>query len=216
MKTVIAIDGPAASGKSSVARKLADTLGFSLVNSGSFYRVVTWWVLQSQLPFDQPAQITAALEKAHCNAGFSNTNSFFKINDLDGEGLLHSEEVNRAVSSVARLDIVRSLVTSHLRALASERDVVVEGRDIGSVVFPETRHKFYIDASPEVRQQRRAAQGQQDMVAERDRVDSSRTNAPLTVAPGAVVIDSTHLPVEGVVAEILRLLPQQGLPVPAK
>ena len=120
--------------------------------------------------------------------------------------------VNRAVSPVARLDSVRSLVTSHLRTLASERDVVVEGRDIGSVVFPETRHKFYIDASPEVRQQRRAAQGQQDVVAERDRVDSSRTNAPLTIASGAVVIDSTHLPVEGVVAEILRLLPQQGLP----
>ena len=98
-----------------------------------------------------------------------------------------------------------------MRGYARDHDLVMEGRDIGSVVFPDTPYKFYIDASPEVRLCRRAAQGQRDEIAARDRADSSRRASPLTIAEGACVIDSSNLTIEGVVAEIIRRLKVKGL-----
>jgi CMP/dCMP kinase len=111
---------------------------------------------------------------------------------------------------------VREKLTSHLRDLARQRDVVVEGRDIGSVVFPDTPFKFYIDASQKVRQRRRRAEGQKDEIALRDRVDSSRPNAPLMIPRGALLIDTTHLTVDGVVDEILQHLKAKGLFIPGR
>ena len=129
---------------------------------------------------------------------------------------LREDEVNRAVSPVSLVPTVRERLTNHLRDLASQRDVVVEGRDIGSIVFPETPFKFYIDASQNVRQRRRKAEGQDDQIALRDRIDSSRSNAPLKIAQGAIFIDSTHLTVDGVVDEIIRHLRAKGLSVPGR
>jgi cytidylate kinase len=100
-----------------------------------------------------------------------------------------------------------------MRETARENNIVVEGRDIGSIVFPDTPYKFYIDASPEVRQRRREAEGQHDEIAARDRADSSRVAAPLVIAEDALVIDSSHLTIDGVVGEIIGRLKMKGLPI---
>lgn len=121
---------------------------------------------------------------------------------------LNSDPVNRAVSLVARVAEVRSRLVADQRALVSLGSLVMEGRDIGSVVFPDSPHKFYIDASEEVRAARRAAQGHTDQVAERDRLDSTRKTSPLVVPDGAVVIDNSHLTLEQAVDAVQAKLPQ--------
>jgi CMP/dCMP kinase len=206
MSTVIAIDGPAASGKSSVARLLAQKIGFAYVNSGNFYRTATWWLLREGVDLSKTSAVEEAIARATITAGFENGEAFFRLNGEDGLSFLHGDEVNRGVSHAARVSAVRDAVTGNLRLLGQQHDVVVEGRDIGSVVFPDTPFKFYIDASPEIRQQRRAAQGQQDQVTERDRIDSSRANAPLTIAPDAVVLDSTHFSISEVMEQAFERL----------
>jgi len=216
MKTLIAIDGPAASGKSSVARELATRLGFSYVNSGAFYRTVTWWVLHRGLDPADVDGIATALSAAAIASGFDGDQAFVTLDGETAAAFQRDDAVNRNVSPVSRVPAVRAVLMEHFHALARERDLVVEGRDIGSVVFPDTPYKFYIDASPEVRKQRRQAQGQQDEIAQRDRADSSRPNAPLTIAEDALVVDSTHLTVDGVVGEIIGRLKLQGLAQPAR
>jgi cytidylate kinase len=104
-------------------------------------------------------------------------------------------------------------VVQEMRKYARRRDLIVEGRDIGSVVFPETPYKFYVDASPAVRRRRRAAEGQRDEIAMRDRADSLRRISPLIIAKDAQVIDTSHLTIEGVVKEIIARLKKMGLPI---
>jgi cytidylate kinase len=115
------------------------------------------------------------------------------------------------VSPLAAVPSVRDTVNARLRTLATEHDLVMEGRDIGSVVFPDTPWKFYLDASPEERARRRAKEGAVDSVAERDRLDSTRATAPLTIPEGAIVIDTTYLDLEGVIAAVLGRLDAEGL-----
>jgi len=126
---------------------------------------------------------------------------------------LRDARVNREVSQVSAIPQVRSVVDELMRESAVHNDLVVEGRDIGSIVFPNTPFKFYIDASPEVRQRRREAEGLRDEIAARDRADSSRVAAPLVIAEDALVIDSSHLTIDGVVGEIIGRLKIKGLPV---
>ena len=205
---VIAIDGPAASGKSSVGRGVAAKFGFLFVSSGHFYRAFAWGALRDAISPDQaPAWITGRrLEVRRHDAGVSLI--------LDGEDATpHLSEAATAamVSPLAAVSAVRDAVNARLRTLASEHDLVMEGRDIGSVVFPETPWKFYLDASPEERERRRAKEGVSDKVAERDRLDSTRKTAPLTIPAGAQVIDTTHLDLEGVIGEVLARLGGEGL-----
>ncbi|MFZ0710016.1 MAG: (d)CMP kinase [Terrimicrobiaceae bacterium] len=216
MKTVVAIDGPAASGKSSVAREISSRLGYSYVDSGAFYRAMTWWILDRNADPTSADEVTALVAESRLESGFEENDAFLRIDGVDATPHLRDHEVNRSVSPVSLVPAVRESLTSHLRDLASRRDVVVEGRDIGSIVFPDTPFKFYIDASQKVRQQRRNAEGRDDEVAQRDLIDSSRPNAPLRIARGALVIDSTHLTVEGVVHEILRHLKAKGLSIPQR
>lgn len=213
MKTVVAIDGPAASGKSSVARKVSAQLGFSYIDSGAFYRAITWWILRCQADPESHPQVSAAIGESKIESGFAGKEAYLRIDGFDPKPHLREENVNRAVSPVSVIPAVRECLTGHLRKLAEQRDVVVVGRDIGSVVFPDTPFKFYIDASQKVRQQRRNAEGQDDEIALRDRIDSSRAHAPLTVARGAIVIDSTHLSVQRVVDEMIRQLDAKGLAI---
>jgi len=210
--TVIAIDGPAASGKSSVATRLARRMGFAHVNSGAMYRAVTWEILRQQLDIAHPEQIEAAVQRMSVDSGFSESgDSFIRINSELPDIELQTLEVNQSVSSVASIASVRNLVNRQLHNLARQRAIVSEGRDIGSVVFPDTPHKFYLDASPEIRRQRRASQGQGDTIEQRDLLDSTRANAPLKVASGAHVIDTSHLTLEGVVDKIVEILELSGL-----
>lgn len=208
---VIAIDGPAASGKSSVARELAKKIGFVYVNSGAMYRAVTWHVLQQKIDPADADRVVAAVEAAAIVCDLQNNQSRILIDDVDPSDRLRDDRVNDGVSLVSRLPRVREILVARMRDYARAHDLVMEGRDIGSVVFPGTPHKFYIDASPEVRAQRRALQGERDAIAARDHADSSRPASPLVVAKDAEFIDTSTLSIAEVVDEIIRRLKLQGL-----
>jgi cytidylate kinase len=210
---VVAIDGPAASGKSSVARELAGRLGFAYVNSGAIYRAITWHVLQKAIDPGDTVRVGQALESIKIACRLENDDSRIFIDDADPTDRLHEDRVNEAVSRVSRVPSVRGIVVRQMRDYARSYDLVVEGRDIGSVVFPDTPYKFYLDASPKVRLRRRAAQGQRDEITLRDHADSSRLVSPLIVAQDAHVIDTSVLTIEGVVNEIINRLEQKGLHV---
>lgn len=207
---VIAIDGPAASGKSSVARALAARHGFAFVNSGSLYRAMAWGLIEEGVDVEDEDAVRRSCAGIDLRTGLEDGASWVAVGGQRLGGELESPEVNAAVSRSARVPAVRALVVAHLRAFAQESPLVMEGRDIGSVVFPDTPWKFYIDASEEVRQQRRAAQGQADNVRDRDRADSSRKSAPLVVPDGAVVIDSSELGIDEVVARIVAAMREAG------
>ena len=207
---VIAIDGPAASGKSSVAWQLADRLGFVYVNSGAMYRAVTWHVLDRGIDPADATGIALLLEKTRVVCDLENNESRILIDGVDVAKHLRDVRVNEGVSLVSSVPRVRELLVARMRAYALDHDLVMEGRDIGSVVFPGTPYKFYIDASPEIRFRRRAAQGQPDQIAARDRADSSRRDSPLTIAPDAAVIDSSEFTIAEVVDQIMAQLQAKG------
>jgi CMP/dCMP kinase len=208
---VVAIDGPAASGKSSVARQLAKRIGFDYVNSGAMYRAVTWHVLQHAIPPGDGGAIARLLQTSRIDCDLADDGSRILIDGVDPAKHLRDDRVNDEVSFVSSVPRVREILVAKMRAYASDGDVVMEGRDIGSVVFPATPYKFYIDASPEVRLRRRIAQGQRDQIAARDRADSSRPASPLVVAEDAHIIDSSHRTIEGVVGEIIDQLKMKGM-----
>jgi cytidylate kinase len=208
---VVAIDGPAASGKSSVARELAKRIGFDYVNSGAMYRAVTWHVLQHGISPDDGDAISRLLETSRIDCAFDHNGSRILIDGVDPTEHLWDERVNEEVSLVSRVPRVREILVAKMRASGCDRDVVMEGRDIGSVVFPETPYKFYIDASPEVRLRRRIAQGLRDQIAARDHADSSRPTSPLVIAEDAHVIDSSSLTIEEVTNEIIGRLKMKGM-----
>ncbi len=210
---VIAIDGPAASGKSSVARALARKLGYVYVNTGAMYRAVTWLAVSKGVPPKDAVRMQQLLHFTEFQCGIENSASTILLDGVDPTPFLVVEEVNANVSAVASHPEVRRLLVAKQRVYGSENDIVMEGRDIGSAVFPETPYKFYIDASPEVRAMRRARQGLQDSITARDKIDSTRRTSPLTIAEDAHVIDSSNLTVEGVVGEIFGRLKQKGLPL---
>lgn len=207
---VIAIDGPAASGKSSVARELARRLSFVYVNSGAMYRAITWSVLNAGIDPADENRIVELIRKLSFGRTLADSEFHLLVDEVDLTKYLHEDRVNAEVSRVSTVPEVRKVVVRAVRRCAMKHDAVVEGRDIGSVVFPDTPFKFYIDASPEVRAQRRAAQGHRDEIARRDQADSSRAASPLIVAKDADVIDTSHMTVEAVVHEIVkRLRPRQ-------
>jgi cytidylate kinase len=210
---VVAIDGPAASGKSSVARELARRLGFIYVNSGAIYRAITWYLLEKDINAEDSDRIAQALESAAVNCCIRDSEARILVDDVDPADHLRDDRVNESVSRVSRLSLVRQIVGQKLHERAQNHDLVVEGRDIGSVVFPETPYKFYVDASPEVRLRRRAAQGERDEIAMRDHADFSRSVSPLVIAEDAHVIDTSHLTIEAVISEIVARLTQMGLKV---
>jgi cytidylate kinase len=213
VRHIIAIDGPAASGKSSVARALARRLGFAYVNSGALYRAVTWHILQRGIDLHNPAAIGSAIDLTQIDCDLREGESCIRIDGVNPSLHLRDDNVNSSVSLVSSVPRVREILGEKMRAYARRLDVVMEGRDIGSAVFPDTPFKFYIDAPPDVRARRRQVQGERDEITARDRIDSSRQTAPLMIAADADVIDTSHLTIDGVVEKILRRLNEKGLPV---
>jgi cytidylate kinase len=210
--SVIAIDGPAASGKSTVARKLARRLGFSYVNSGALYRGIAWLAHWHKIPPSDASAVCTRIRQSVFNFDLRGKELIILIDGESPEPHLRDEQVNRTVSAISAIAEVREFLVAHLREFLTRDNLVMEGRDIGSMVFPDTLYKFYIDASLEVRAQRRAVQGQRDDLFFRDRADSSRRASPLTIAEDAHVIDSSSLTIDGVVGEIVGRLKMKGLP----
>lgn len=177
------------------------------------YRAVTWHVLQHSIAPDDADAVARFVENSRIDCELGDDGSRILIDGFDPAEHLQDDPVNAEVSRVSRIPRVREVLVAKMRACAKDHDVVVEGRDIGSVVFPGTPYKFYIDASPEVRLRRRAGQGQRDQVLARDLADSSRSVAPLVVARDAHVIDSSNLSIEGVVDEMIGRLKMKGMKI---
>ena len=211
----IAIDGPAASGKSTLARLLAQRLGLVMVNSGAMYRAITWKTLDLNInPHDHPA-VAAMLDRIDIQCGSDGITSTITIDGVDPGDALRSEQVNSNVSIVAAIPAVRDRLIHLQRAYLLHSSVVMEGRDIGSVVFPDTPFKLYVDAAEHVRAARRGDEGLVDSIAKRDAADSNRATAPLIVAEGAAVLDTSEHSIESGVDAAIEILKQQGLPIPA-
>jgi cytidylate kinase len=212
---VIAIDGPAASGKSSVARALARRLKFHYVNTGAMYRAVTWLAVARGVPPADTTAVRAMLDSTVIECSFDATGeSTILLDGMDPGPHLNDASVTASVSTIASIPEVRRRLVAKQRECAKDSDVVMEGRDIGSAVFPETPYKFYIDATLEVRAARRMKQGVADRIEARDRQDSSRPMSPLIIAEDAHVVDSSHLTIDGVVGEIIGRLKLKGLALP--
>jgi cytidylate kinase len=198
---LIAIDGPAGAGKSTVSRAVAERLGLDRLDTGAMYRSVAWEALRQGVdPADQAAvgAIAAAADISVAKE--------VAINGVDVTHAIRTPEVSRAVSIVAaNPDVRRELVARQRRWAGERKGGVVEGRDIGSVVFPDATLKVYLTASPEERARRRHDESA-DGVATRDRLDSTRLASPLTQAPDAHVLDTTGRSVEDVVEEVLSWL----------
>ena len=206
----VAIDGPAASGKSTVAKRLAESLGLVMVNSGAMYRAVTWQVLQEGIDPENRAAVLEAMSRMRIDCGVKNNLSTIAINDRLLTTEIRSAGVNEHVSKVASILEVRESLVAMQRDYLEEYDVVMEGRDIGSVVFPDTPFKLYVSASEEVRAARRAKEGESDEVAKRDAQDSNRKASPLKVADGSIVIDSSDLTIDGTVEAAREALIKLG------
>ncbi|MGQ4807130.1 Cytidylate kinase [Candidatus Entotheonellaceae bacterium PAL068K] len=211
---VVAIDGPSGAGKSTVAKQLASVLGYRYVDSGAMYRAVGWVVHSSAESWDDGAAIVALLERMKIEITFLHGRPEVWGNDRQITGDLRSEAVARAASAVAKQAVVRQVITSQLRRLRCQADLVMEGRDIGTVVFPDATVKFYLDAPLEVRAQRRfleMQQVEQEMpfehvacaVAARDAQDLNRVLAPLRSASDARVIDTTDFTIDELVQRML-------------
>lgn len=204
---VITIDGPAASGKSSIARLVAHRLGFTYVNTGNMYRAMTWAVLQAGVDPQDAEAVRAAADGIGIESPVVEGKTQVCVSGrtlTDAE--LNSDPVNRAVSFIARVAEVRERLVADQRDLVAIGPLVMEGRDIGSVVFPDSPHKIYVDASAEVRASRRSAQGLADQVAERDRLDKERKTSPLVIPEGAVVIDNSHITLDQAVEQVIAAL----------
>jgi len=222
---IIAIDGPAGAGKSTVAQRLASLLGYQYVDSGAMYRAVGWLVHERTLPLEEPAAILACLERTPISFTFHNGTLEVWIAGQCVTSQLRDEAVSQAASAVATMPGVRQMITAQLRHLGCQADVVMEGRDIGTVVFPDATIKFFLEASLQVRGQRRMQEMQQvgntatlgqvvEAMARRDSQDRARTVAPLMQSSEAHTIDTTDLTVDEVVqtmlSEIQRALPREG------
>lgn len=208
---IITIDGPAASGKSSVAREIARRLGWIYVNTGNMYRAATWAALRDALDVSDEAAVARAAADWDITCPVLGQSCAVRVDGRDIDSELNSENVNHAVSLVSRVPEVRDRLVAMQRAIGSTNPVVMEGRDIGTVVFPDAPVKFYIDASEEVRARRRGLQGQTDAISKRDHIDSTRKTAPLMAARDAMVIDSSDLSLDEVTARVMKELQQRGI-----
>ncbi len=206
---VIAIDGPAGAGKSTIARALADLLGLEYLDTGAMYRAITFAAMQRDLSLDDAAAVGALAREVTLEVSESGV----IVDGLDATTAIRTPLVTAAVSKVAANSEVRTEMRTRQQQWAAEHGGgVIEGRDIGSVVFPDAELKLYLTASPRTRAQRRVAQAGGDVdeieaaIAARDHHDSNRADSPLTFADGSIVVDTTGSSIDQVLAHIAELM----------
>jgi cytidylate kinase len=207
---VVAIDGPSGAGKGTVARALAGALGYRHVDSGAMYRAVGWKAIRDGVALDDEAAVAALAERARIVV----TSTDVTIDGIDVTRAIRTPDIDKAAAGVARLARVRSVLVERQRQMGADGGIVMEGRDIGTVVFPDADVKLYLDASPEERARRRASDPAHTgvptavsdvatLLTQRDEIDRTRTASPLYAAPDAVVVDTTGKSVDEVVREAL-------------
>jgi len=205
---VVAIDGPGASGKSSTARALAKALGFLYVDTGAMYRTLAWYCLRKKVSLDSPRAIASACRRWKTSLENVSGQMRLLVEGKDPGDEIRTQEVGAAASKVAVVPAVRRWMRQTQRECRRFGNLVMEGRDIGTNVFPETDFKFFLDAPLEERARRREAEGVSENLRERDHRDSQRAAAPLMVPLGAKVINNAGLTVEQtaelIVAEVKR------------
>jgi len=208
-KLIIAIDGPSGAGKGTVARAVASELGYRHVDSGAMYRAIGWKALREGVALDDEAAVAALADAS-------------LIDSVDVTREIRTPEIDRAAAAVARLPRVRAILVAVQRDLGAGGEIVMEGRDIGTVVFPQADVKIYLDAAPEERARRRAQDPSHSggpaavsevktLLTERDRSDTTRAVSPLYAAADAIVVDTTGKPVQDVVKEVLEIVKGSGL-----
>ena len=211
---IVAIDGGAASGKSSTSRLLADRFNLLHVDTGSFYRQITSELLRRGVPSTDLPALLKAIATLNFTTRLEGRSARMLIDGQPAGDEIRDQRVNDHVSHYAAIPEVRQTLLGYQRSQAEVakahgfRGLVMEGRDIGSVIFPDADFRFFLHADPVERAKRRAAEGRQDSIAERDRLDTSRKTSPLTCPSGAIDIDSTHQSLDEVFAQMAaRLAP---------
>jgi cytidylate kinase len=216
---VVAVDGTSGSGKSSTSRGVADRLGLRYLDTGAMYRAMTWWMLRHDVDVHDPAAVADRCHEPRIECGTDPLAPTITVDGLDVATAIRQPDVNAAVSPVSAVPEVRARMVhvqrTAIEAARSGAGIVVEGRDIGSVVWPEAPVKVFLSADASARATRRAAEeGGSDVSATeesllaRDRIDSGRTVSPLVMAAGAVHIDTTAYSLDEVIAQVVALVEQ--------
>ncbi|WP_326638516.1 (d)CMP kinase [Streptosporangium sp. NBC_01755] len=214
---VVAMDGPSGSGKSSASRGVARALGLRYLDTGAMYRAITWWMLQRGVDLADPGAITARALDPILTLGTDPDAPAVAVDGIDAAAPIRTAEVTAAVSAVSAVPEVRRRLVAEQREIIGSGGIVVEGRDIGTVVAPDAVVKIYLTASADARALRRTAEltgttveAQRAAMARRDTLDSTRKADPLAKAADAVELDTTALNLEEVIAEILRVIKEKA------
>jgi len=210
---VVAMDGPSGSGKSSTSRGVAARLGLRYLDTGAMFRAMTWWMLQRGVDVEDPGAVADLADAPLLVSGTDPESPTITVDGTDVAGPIRSQEVTAAVSAVSAVPEVRARLLREQRDIIGDGDIVVEGRDIGTVVAPEAAVKVYLTADPAARAARRTAETagtdvqatEQDLLR-RDTIDSGRATAPLSMAADAHHIDTTPFTLEQVVDQVVALV----------
>jgi len=210
---VIAIDGPSGSGKSSVSRAVATELGLDYLDTGSMYRAMTWFLQDLDIDITDPESVANAAKSEVIQPSIDPSEPGVRVSGKDVSVEIRGPEVTQGVSAVSAVPAVRKLMVAAQREIAanSKAGIVVEGRDICAVVLPDAPVKLFITADPQARANRRAKETGHEVsttindLAKRDLADSTRTVSPLEVAPGARIIDTTHMELSEVIAQVVDI-----------